>query len=114
MIPTGRLLSVPADEQLAHGVRLDDHQFDTVFTDMRPDSDGLVRARLADPASRRVVTQSFDSSFTQCVVYTPGHREAICMEPYTCVPDAIRLAGQGHETGLQCFRRANRAKQPFG
>jgi aldose 1-epimerase len=51
-----------------------------------------------------MLTQSFDQNFTQCVIYTPAHREAICMEPYTCVPDAIRLAAEGHETGLQILQ----------
>ena len=69
-----------------------------------PDADGVVRTRLMDPISGRTVTQSFGAAFTQCVVYTPGHREAICVEPYTCVPDAIRLAAEGHATGLQVLQ----------
>jgi aldose 1-epimerase len=101
MNPTGRVTAVAADRQLAKGLRLGEHQFDTVFTGVRPDADGKVRTRLADPASGRVLTQTFGAEFTQCVVYTPGHRQAICIEPYTCVPDAIRLAAEGHETGLQ-------------
>jgi aldose 1-epimerase len=104
MIPTGQIQSVPTDKQLAAGLRLNDHQFDTVFTDMRPDAGGLLRTSLVDPANGRTVTQTFDSSFTQCVVYTPPHREAICLEPYTCVPDAIRLAAEGYETGLQILK----------
>jgi len=104
MIPTGRILDVPPNQQLSGGLRLNDHQFDTEFTDLRPDSDGLLRTRLGDPATGRTVTQTFDTNFTQCVVYTPGHREAICLEPYTCVPDAIRLAAEGHETGLQVLQ----------
>ena len=104
MIPTGRMLPIAADQDLAGGLRLGDHQFDTVFTKLRPDSDGRLRTHLFDPASDRTLTQTFDTSFTQCVVYTPGHREAICMEPYTCVPDAIRLAANGLETGLQILR----------
>jgi aldose 1-epimerase len=102
MIPTGRVL--PAADRLVDGLRLDEHQFDTVFTDLRADGDGLARTRLADAASKRTLTQTFDSKFTQCVVYTPPHREAICLEPYTCVPDAIRLAADGHETGLQILQ----------
>jgi aldose 1-epimerase len=101
MIPTGRRLPLPVDQLLSAGLRLDDYQFDTCFTGVRADADGRVRTRLADPTSGRCVTQTFDAAFTQCVVYTPGHREAICVEPYTCVPDAIRLAAEGHETGLQ-------------
>jgi aldose 1-epimerase len=38
------------------------------------------------------------------VVYTPGHRQAVCMEPYTCVPDAIRLQSTGLKTGLQILK----------
>lgn len=101
MIPTGRVLPAPAHQNLLRGKALKDSQFDTVFTKLRPIKEGLIETRLADPASGRTLTQAFDTAFTQCVVYTPGHREAICMEPYTCVPDAIRLSAEGHETGLQ-------------
>jgi aldose 1-epimerase len=104
MIPTGRLLAVRADQTLAAGLRLDEHQFDTCFTGVRADADGRVRTRLSDANSGRILTQTFDPAFTQCVVYTPGHREAICIEPYTCVPDAIRLSAEGHETGLQILQ----------
>lgn len=101
MIATGRLSAVPPDQPLPAGLRLADHQFDTVFTGLTPDADGRVRTHLTEPASGRTLTQTFDTSFTQCVIYTPGHRQAICLEPYTCVPDAIRLAAAGHDTGLQ-------------
>jgi aldose 1-epimerase len=101
MIPTGRIQPVPADAHLARGLRLGDHQFDTEFTDLRPDADGLLRTQLSDPTNGRTLTQTFDASFTQCVVYTPPHREAICLEPYTCVPDAIPLSAAGHKTGMQ-------------
>jgi len=104
MIPTGQKLPVPVDQRLSDGLRLGDHKFDTCFTGVRADSDGLIRTHLSDPASGRTVTQTFDRSFTQCVVYTPPHREAICLEPYTCVPDAVRLAQAGHETGLQILQ----------
>jgi aldose 1-epimerase len=104
MNPTGQIQPVPAEKQLAAGLRLNDHQFDTVFTDLRPDADGLLRTKLTDPNNGRAITQTFDASFTQCVVYTPPHREAICLEPYTCVPDAIRLAAEGHRTGLQILQ----------
>jgi aldose 1-epimerase len=98
------LRKLPAEQSLADGLRLNDHPFDTVLTGVRPDADGQVRTRLADPASGRTLTQTFDAAFTQCVIYTPPHREAICVEPYTCVPDAIRLAAERHETGLQVLQ----------
>jgi aldose 1-epimerase len=104
MVPTGKILAAPVNECLAGGLQLADHRFDTAFTELASDTDGLMRTTLVDPKNGRQLTQSFDTSFTQCVVYTPGHREAICMEPYTCVPDAIRLAAEGHQTGLQVLK----------
>lgn len=104
MTPTGRQFPVPSGERLTDGLRLGDHQFDTVFTGLQADADGLLRTKLTDASRRRTLTQTFDNNFTQCVVYTPGHREAICLEPYTCVPDAIRLSAEGHETGLQILQ----------
>jgi aldose 1-epimerase len=108
MIPTGRQHPISLDQQLADGLRLGEHQFDTCFTGVRADSDNLLRTQLTDPASGRRVTQTFSSAFTQCIVYTPGHRQAICLEPYTCVPDAVRLAAEGHETGLQILQPGER------
>ncbi|MEX2026112.1 MAG: aldose 1-epimerase, partial [Pirellulaceae bacterium] len=103
-IPTGKRIAVEAQRNLAAGLRLADHQFDTVFTGIEPDADGKVRTTLRDPRSGQVLTQTFDRRFTQCVVYTPPHREAICLEPYTCVPDALRLAAKGHVTGLAILK----------
>jgi aldose 1-epimerase len=103
MLPTGRRrpangqLNLTADEPLAR------RKFDTYFTDLRADSDGLVRTVLRDETPTSVV-QSFDRAFTQCVVYTPPHRQAICLEPYTCIPDPFRLADAGLETGLQILQ----------
>jgi aldose 1-epimerase len=104
MIPTGRILPVPHHERMQGGLRLDEHKFDTVFTRLHSAKNGRIQTCLADPASGRTLAQSFDPAFTQCVVYTPPHRQAICLEPYTCVPDAIRLAADGHETGLQILQ----------
>jgi aldose 1-epimerase len=104
MIPTGRLRPIAPDLQLAEGLRLGDQQFDTCFAGVRADSDNRVRTRLSDAATSRRITQTYSAAFTQCVVYTPGHRQAICIEPYTCVPDAIRLAAEGHATGIQILQ----------
>jgi len=104
MTPTGRITEMSASQRLAEGLRLDELQFDTVFTGIQTASDGLARTVLTDPAGGRTLTQTFDSTFTQCVVYTPGHRQAICLEPYSCVPDAIRLSAEGKETGLQILQ----------
>jgi aldose 1-epimerase len=33
------------------------------------------------------------------VVYTPPHRQAFCIEPYTCTTDAINLEQRGVKAG---------------
>jgi aldose 1-epimerase len=44
-MPTGRVVPVAASERLAGGLRLGEHQVDTVFTNVRADADGLMRTR---------------------------------------------------------------------
>ena len=99
MLPTGRQAPAVGDFDLAAGGPLAGRKFDTYFTGLEPDADGLIRTRLTDPVNGRTVTQTFDHTFTQCVVYTPPHRQAICLEPYTCLPDPFRMADAGYKTG---------------
>jgi aldose 1-epimerase len=85
---------------LSDGARLAGRKFDTYFTNLRSGRFGQVPTVLADERGRTLV-QTFGNIFRQCIVYTPPHREAICLEPYTCLPDPFRMSSAGHETGLQ-------------
>ena len=40
-------------------------------------------------------------AFREVVVFTPPHRQAFCIEPYTCITDAINLQQRGVDAGLQ-------------
>jgi aldose 1-epimerase len=42
------------------------------------------------------------------VVYTPAHRQAFCIEPYTCVTDAVNLQARGIETGWRVLAPGDR------
>ena len=101
MLPTGRKSPATGDNDLASGGPLAGRKFDTYFTTLQPDTDGMLRTRLTDPANGRTLTQTFSHAFTQCVVYTPPHRQAICLEPYTCLPDPFRMSAAGYDTGWQ-------------
>jgi aldose 1-epimerase len=103
MLPTGKKLPATGELNLATGDALAGRKLDTYFTGLRAGHDDCVRTMLADDRGRSIV-QTFDKSFTQCIVYTPPHREAICLEPYTCLPDSYRLRAAGHETGLQILQ----------
>ena len=39
------------------------------------------------------------SDFRELVLFTPGHRQAMCLEPYTCATDAINLHQRGVDAG---------------
>lgn len=100
MLATG--VRVPLDGAAAYhdGLRLADMKFDNVFGDIQR-IDGVALASVADPVSGRVVTMTFNDVFRACVVFNPPHRGAVCIEPYTCVPDPYRLQRMGIDAGLR-------------
>ncbi len=100
MLPTGQLLWPPGEKPLYGGVPFKDAQFDHVLTDVEL-RNGLATATLVDPFAGRCLSISFDKTFAHCVVFTPPHREAVCIEPYTTVPNAFELQELGLDPGLK-------------
>ncbi len=98
MNATGRVLELPDAKTLQTGLPFPDAKFDDVFGGLLAEN-GRVRSSVEDGASGAAIEIDFDDTFRACVVYTPGHREAACIEPYTCVPDAWRLARQQVDAG---------------
>ncbi|MEN1680882.1 MAG: aldose 1-epimerase [Planctomycetota bacterium] len=99
MLPVGDPAPLPSDTPLAEGVSLTGRSFDTPYRSTAP-ADAVV-TEVRDPATGRVLRQTAEGGFASVVIYTPGHREAVCLEPYTCVPDPLRLEAEGHTTGLE-------------
>ncbi|MCO6047947.1 aldose 1-epimerase [Aeoliella sp. ICT_H6.2] len=100
MLPTGELVELPAELSLSAGQQLGDLQFDTPYR--LSVTEGEVTTVVADPASGRRVVQEFATEhFPQAVIYTPGDRQAVCIEPYSCVPDPFRLEEKGIASGLR-------------
>jgi len=100
MLPTGRRLGLENAAALQAGQPYGELKFDDAFTGLQFAS-GECAASIHDPASGRTVTQRFDTAFRECVVYTPPHREAICIEPLTCVPNCFELNSRGIDVGLR-------------
>ncbi len=100
MNATGHKSTLPNAAQYQAGQAFQDLTLDNVFGDLVFHED-VCTAEIADPQSGRQLVISFDRCFRACVVYTPPHREAICIEPYTCVPDPFRLEKQGVDAGLR-------------
>lgn len=99
-VPTGKRLAADGRRGIAGGLALGETRLDHVFTALSYEG-GSCRATLDDPHSGRTVELDFDDQFRHCVVYIPPHREAICIEPYTSVPDPFTLSAAGVETGLR-------------
>jgi aldose 1-epimerase len=76
--------------------------FDDVLTGLPSEAvDGLCeRGSLRDPSAGLEVRLRASPDFRELVVFTPAHREAMCLEPYTCTTDAINLQQQGSDAGL--------------
>jgi len=101
LIPTGEKKPLRDAETFQQGLLFGDMQFDNVFDGLIYDADGVCRATITDPSSQRKLTLSFDGIYRSCVIYTPGHREAVCIEPYTCVPNAAELEDADLDAGLR-------------
>ena len=106
MIASGKTLSLTDETDLSQGVRFGDTQLDAGFSELDFEN-GVCTGRIADPAGR-TLSITFDEAFRECVVYNPPHREAICIEPYTCICDPFRLEATGIDAGLRVVARGDR------
>jgi aldose 1-epimerase len=93
-LPIGRRLPLEGAFDLREPRPVGELTLDDVYTDFPdtpPGADGLVeRGRVEYPGigALRVRTSP---AFRELVLFTPPHRKAVCLEPYTCPTDAIHL-----------------------
>ncbi|GAB4162473.1 MAG: aldose 1-epimerase [Planctomycetaceae bacterium] len=97
-LPTGEISTIPANKNLQEGLRFGEVQLDDVFTGLPVDSQ-VHETLIYDEAAGLQLSQRFGSEYREVVVFTPPGRNAVCIEPYTCVTDAINLQKAGIETG---------------
>src|SRR5262249_47691239 len=96
-IPTGQIVAPKTD--LRTPARLEDLQLDDVYTDFGKPSEMYQQGRVEWPGVG-VVEVLASSGFREMVAFTPPHRRAVCLEPYTCTTDAINLQARGIDAGL--------------
>lgn len=100
LLPTGRKHPVSGRRDLRGGQPFSGLVLDDVFTGLAVEG-GRWRANIEDPVNHRRLTLAASALARACVVYTPPHRQAICIEPYTSVPNPFEAYAQGWEPGLQ-------------
>jgi aldose 1-epimerase len=100
-LPVGERVPVDAARDLNRPRRFADLKLDDVLTALpaRPARmDGLIERGAITGASATL--RVFCSPvFREMVVFTPPHRQAFCIEPYTCTTDAVNLYATGIDSG---------------
>jgi aldose 1-epimerase len=100
LVPTGQKTSPPLVAELSRGMPAGTMKLDHVLGGLKFDNHRCTTT-VYDPHSKRTLSMTFDDQFTACVVYNPPHREAVCIEPYTTIPDAFTLREKGIDPSLQ-------------
>jgi len=100
VLPTGKQFDVSGAFDLRTARAITDQGYDDVYGGLQADGQQHACA-VIDPANGRRINITFGPEYRTVVVCTPPHREAVCIEPYTCVPDLFWLNEQGHDVGLQ-------------
>jgi aldose 1-epimerase len=100
-LPTGRMEGDQVSQELTSGVTFGTRKFDDVFTDWEVSAGERESWMVDDHADLKVRYVADPQHFRDLVVYTPPNRNAFCLEPYTCLTDAINLQSQGIDAGLQ-------------
>jgi aldose 1-epimerase len=101
-LPTGRIVPAPAPFDFTTPRPLGRTHLDDVFTglyDLRPGCALRTVAVLSAPGGGSSLLVRADEAFRELVLFTPPHRRAIAVEPYTCATDAANLEARGVPAG---------------
>jgi aldose 1-epimerase len=90
-LPTGETKAVSGDADLLGLKPIGSRKFDDVYTEIEH-LDEWDKHTLADIRNGVGVVLNHSEEFLYSVVYIPPHRKAICIEPYTCVTNAVNLS----------------------
>ena len=99
LLPTGAREPATGKYDLASGVRFGDATFDDVFSGLANKTGNNV-SEIHDPTSGRTLRTTFGPGFEAVVVFVAPHREAMCIEPYTALPDFFNLEARGIDSGM--------------
>jgi aldose 1-epimerase len=98
-LPTGKKLPVDAARNLTRPRPYAELNLDDVLS-VQPSKESTIefgRMKQQPDGAELVVRGAQD--FREVVVFTPPHRAAFCIEPYTCTTDAVNLQARGVDAG---------------
>jgi aldose 1-epimerase len=101
--PTGEKSPLPDELNWNRPHAVGGAQLDHLYADLGAigEEEGglLLRAELSHrdrPGRLEIWTTA---EFRELVLFTPPHRKAVCLEPYTCATDAVNLQARGVDAG---------------
>ncbi len=104
-LPTGNRVPVPPALDFREPKPIGATELDHVFANIPTKSarvGGLNElAVLSHPQAIGCVQFLVSEAFQDLVLFTPAHRHAVAIEPYSCSADASNLAARGIESGWQ-------------
>ena len=106
LIATGRKLELPDAAAYQAGRPYRELKLDALFTDLQFEKDQCTAAIL-DLQNRRRMRLQFQKPFQEIVVYTPENRQSICIEPWSCATDPLRMNEVGIDAGLSLIDPQN-------
>jgi aldose 1-epimerase len=102
-LPTGWRKELPAALDFRKARPIGATALDNVFTGVNgpelPNSGLFEMAKLTHPKSAHQLRVLADKSFRELVLFTPQHRHALAIEPYTCSADAANFWSRGIDSG---------------
>ncbi len=102
-LPTGRRKELPSEFDFRAprtvGATALDHVFNGVTGSTSPNSELIEVATLSHPNAHGKLRVLADASFRDLVLFTPAHRHAVAIEPYSCSADASNLQARGVDSG---------------
>jgi aldose 1-epimerase len=99
-LPTGNRVVLDRTRNLNEDRAFVDLTVDEVLTDLPRSAEQLPERGVVRRGTLSVGLLG-SPAFREMVVFTPPHREAVCLEPYTCTTDAINLQQRGIDAGLR-------------
>jgi aldose 1-epimerase len=96
-LPTGKRLPLDAARNLNSARPANELQLDDVLTDLPGDRASAEGLLFRGQVGRLELWTS--PAFRELVAFTPPHRKAVCLEPYTCTTDAANLQPRGIDAG---------------
>lgn len=102
-LPTGSRSAPPAELDFRKPRPIGGTALDNVFTKATgaetQNGGSFEIARLTHPSASGRLRVLADKSFRELVLFTPVHRQAVAIEPYTCSADAGNFAARGIDSG---------------